>query len=153
MLSHEISSPISNLTPKYLFKEFSWKQLQSAILNFWEKKLRLESEQLSSLRYFKPNHLSLSTPHIIWLSAGPNPYKVEISVIQAGWLSGRYRCEKWRRHSTWNRKVYCELHPCYDQHIITSLEHVLIDYFGLSKTRYGVFHYGISIWLSILAYQ
>ena len=49
--------------------------------------------------------------------------------------SGRYRCEKLRRHWSQNQAGTCELEPCYKQSITGSLEHLLLDCEGLRDCR------------------
>ena len=109
-------------------------------MDFWEKKLRREAAQLSSLSYFKPDFYSLASPHPIWTMAGTNPNEVEKAVIQARMLSGRYRCEKLRRHWFHNTAGFCELSPCFDNGEVGSIEHMLLHCSALSSSRSGVLH-------------
>ena len=127
-------SLLSTPQPKALFK----KHVKSAVTNFWEMKLRGETSKLSSLKYFKPEFYSLTTPHPIWTTAGTNPYEVEKAVVQARLLSGRYRCEKLRRHWSENKSGYCELEPCYSNCKVGSIEHMLLECCALSPSRVGV---------------
>ena len=125
---------LSNPLPKLSFK----KTVKSAVIDFWEQKFRLDTISLSSLKYFKPEFYSLCTPHPLWTSAGTNPYEVEKSVTQARMLSGRYRCEKLRRHWSQNSDGHCELTPCSAQGLVGSIEHMLVDCAALSASRAGV---------------
>ena len=118
------------------------KIIKIAVLDFWEQKFRRDAAQLSFLKYFKPQYYSLNTPHRIWTSAGSNPYEVEKAIIQARMLSGRYRCEKLRRHWSQNTLGHCELEPCLTLGIVGSLEHMLVDCVGLAESRAGV----LSLW-------
>ena len=78
-----LDSPLSKTKYKSLVK--------SKIIDFWERKLRIEAAPLTSLLYFNPNYMSLTRPHPIWWTAGANPYEVAKAVIQCRMLSGRYR--------------------------------------------------------------
>ena len=112
--------------------------MKSAVTDFWEKKLCYDAAELSSLTYFKSQFYSLSNPHLIWVTAGSNPYEVEKAVTQARMISGRYRCEKLRRHWSQNTAGYCELEPCFSDNTVGSLEHMLLDCKGLSESRSAV---------------
>ena len=46
------------------------------VLNYWEKKLRGEAVSLTSLKYFKPDFMSLMKPHPMFSSAGSSPYEI-----------------------------------------------------------------------------
>ena len=136
---------LTNPCSKNIFKN----NVKSAVIDYWERKLRSEAQVLSSLKYFKPQFYSLTRPHPIWTYAGTNPYEVEKAVVQAKMLSGRYRCEKLRRHWSSNTGGYCELEPCVSNNIVGSLEHMLLDCEGLSDSRAGV----LSLWRDKLADQ
>ena len=56
---------IENPPSKLDFK----KKIKSAIINYWENKLRGEASFLQSLEWFKPNFMSLIKPHPIWTTA------------------------------------------------------------------------------------
>ena len=73
------------------------KKVRSAIINYWENKLRGEAGFLQSLEWFKPNFMSLRKPHPIWSTAGSNPHEVSKAVQQARFLSGRYQMESLAR--------------------------------------------------------
>ena len=129
---------LTNPCTKMSFK----KSVNAAVIDFWEGKLRSDAALLSSLKYFKPQYYSLRKPHMLWSTAGTNPYEVEKATVQARMLSGRYRCEKLRRHWSENRSGICELEPCQTEAIIGSLEHILLDCQGLSDCRTAV----LSLW-------
>ena len=57
-------------------------------------------------------------------------------------ISGRYRCEKLRRHWSQNTDGYCELEPCFSNNTIGSLEHMLLFCEGLYEPRSAV----LSLW-------
>ena len=98
--------------------------------------MRSDAASLPSLKYFRPQYHSLNTPHPIWLSAGSNPHEIEKSICQMRMMSGRFKCEKLRRHWSQNRAGFCELQPCFSQGLVGSLEHMLGgECLGLDETR------------------
>ena len=46
------------------------------VINFWELKLRADADPLLSLKYFKPEFMSLLKPHPLLVTAGAHPYEV-----------------------------------------------------------------------------
>ena len=79
----------------------SFKRLvKSAVLDFWEQKLRAEAAFLKegSLKYFDPSFMSLSRTHPLFTTCDSSPYEVKKAVIQARYLSGRARVESLTRH-------------------------------------------------------
>ena len=70
------------------------------VISYWEKMLRNEASKLKSLIMFKPEYMSLLTPHLIWRTAGHSPFKVAMANVQALLISGRYRCGALTRHWT-----------------------------------------------------
>ena len=81
---HLLEDPL----PKAPFKLLVKKQ----VLNYWEEALRSEAEdpRYTSLSYFKPRFMSLSSPHPLWTTAGSSPAIVSMATIQAQMISGRY---------------------------------------------------------------
>ena len=75
---------------------------KSAVIDWWEQKMRHDAAQLSSLKYFKPEFYSLSTPHPIWTTAGSNPYETAKSFTQMRMILGQYRWEQLHRQWTQN---------------------------------------------------
>jgi hypothetical protein len=94
-----LQTPLSKCTFKKLTK--------SLIVDYWEKKLRQEASPLDSLMHFKPHFHSLSSPHPIFWTAGPNPYEVSKAIVQSRMLSGRYRTELLAKHWSKNPNGYC----------------------------------------------
>ena len=88
----------------------TWKrQCRSAVISYWEDKLRLEASQLPSLKYFRPGFMSLKETHPIWEMA-ENGYEVEKALTVCTMLSGRYATDYHARHwSQVNTKGYCQL--------------------------------------------
>jgi hypothetical protein len=119
-----LSSPLS--------KERFRKVVKSKVINYWEVKLRAEAAPMTSLEFFKPRFMSLSSPHTLWTSAGSSPTKVAMATVQAKLLSGRYRtqalCSHWQNDG---RK--CKLSPdCNSDEDIT---HILKFCISLEQTR------------------
>ena len=77
--------------------------------------------------------MSLSKPHLLWLTCGDNPFEVNKAVIQAKMLSGRYVTDKLSRHWTSNKGGLCMRPDCSGLEI-GSLEHLLIFCQALSWT-------------------
>ena len=141
----------------------AYKKLVSAhIINFWEKKLRQEAAPLTSLKYFHPNFMSLTSPHPIWSSAKSNPYETSKALVQARMLSGRYRTEYLCRH--WSmRDGTCLASPCSGLLQPETIEHILLfcpfyanirsSHFNLWRTFAEKFPYLTPIIFKALTYQ
>ena len=84
--------------------------VKKSIIDYWEQKLRFETEQLQSLEYFQPTFMSLRTPHPLWLTASSSPTKVVMAIQQVRLLSGRYRLDSLTSHWT-NSSGHCRLSP------------------------------------------
>ena len=86
------------------------KKLTTArVLSYWETKLRGEASMLPSLQNFKPEFMSLKTPHLIWRTVGSNPYEVSKAIQQARFLSGRYCSSYLERHFSKNEEGFCKI--------------------------------------------
>ena len=104
--------------------KFSFKKLVSSkVMEFWERKLRQSSIPLKSLRYFNPYFMSLKTPHPLWTSCGDNPLEISKAIIQAKFLSGRYRTDSLLSHFEESVNPQCAL--C-KKEVTGSLEHLLV---------------------------
>ena len=68
------------------------------VVRYWENVLRDEASTLKSLSMFRPQYMSLLTPHLIWRTAGHSPFKIAMASVQALFISGRYRCGALTRH-------------------------------------------------------
>ena len=123
---------------KTIFKNLAKKH----VIDYWEKILRLEAEPLTSLEFFKPAFMSLSTPHPLWKTAGQSPAKVSMATIQAQMLSGRYRTEMLCSHWS-NRDGTCLLSPLCNQEK-EDLRHILISCTALTATREKLTRYTLS---------
>ena len=78
------------------------------IADFWQIKLRERATELSSLRYFKPEFMSLLQPHPI-LRTVTDSYSVNKMIIQLRMLSGRYRVGTLLKHFSPSHSGICEL--------------------------------------------
>ena len=133
-----LQSPPSKLVYKRLVK--------SKIVDHWEIVLREEAEILKekSLKYFRPEYMSLTKPHPLWLTCGTNPYEVHKAVIQAKMLSGRYVTDQLSRYWTPNKAGLCTIPGCTGQDF-GSLEHLLLLCPALSDTRGRI----VELWLRV----
>ena len=116
------------------------KQTTARVLSYWETVLRGEASLLPSLQHFKPEYMSLRTPHLIWRTAGSNPYEVSKAVQQARFLSGRYRAAALERHWSQNKEGVC--HQCPDSS--ETIEHILISCMAYNETKKKLY----TLWLS-----
>ena len=96
----------------------------------------MEALKLSdhSMKYFKPEFMSLTRPHTLWSSCGSNPFEVHKAVVQAKMLSGTYITDKLARHRTPNSLGLCSIPGCTGQDV-GSLEHILLTCPALSESR------------------
>ena len=118
--------------PKAVFKLLVKKQ----VLNYWEETLRSEAEdpKYSSLTFFKPRFMSLSSPHPLWTTAGSSPAKVLMATVQALMISGRYRSESLCRHWSKNKQGFCLLSPACST-TVEDIPHILQSCSGLGPVR------------------
>jgi hypothetical protein len=119
-----LSTPPSKESYKNLVKKH--------VVDYWEQTLRAEAAPLSSLEFFRPEFMSLSSPHPLWTTTSSSPTKVAMATVQARLLSGRYRtealCSNWS-----NTDGFCKLSPsCNEEETVT---HILQTCTALSKTR------------------
>ena len=117
------------------------KKLTTAkVLSYWETKLRGEASLLPSLQNFKPEFMSLKTPHLIWRTVGSNPYEVSKAIQQARFLSGRYRSSYLERHFSKNREGFCN--SCNSGEFET-IEHIFISCNAYTETKQKLYR----LWL------
>ena len=86
---------------------------------------------LSSLSYFKPAYMSLSSAHPIWTTCQENSFEISKAIVQAKLLSGRYRSDRLLRHFDKTLTGDCSL--CQDSD--GSIEHLLLLCPSLSQCR------------------
>ena len=111
---------LNNPPSKLQFK----KMVRASVTNYWEIKLRGEASFLDSLKFFKPNFMSLGRPHPLWTTCRSDPYEVSKAVQQARFLSGRYRSESLARHWSQNGNGYCLSETCQGE--IEDTKHILL---------------------------
>ena len=117
--------------PKMSFKRL----VKKRVTDYWEQLLRAEAAdpRYSSLLFFNPRFMSLSSPHPIWTTAGSSPAQVAMATVQAQMLSGRYRSESLCRHWSKNRNGFCLLPGC--EGLVEDLPHILSSCSGLASIR------------------
>ena len=143
-LQYQLPHPLTLLdTPSPLSKETFKKLAKKQVTSYWELKLREEASPLTSLRYFKPAFMSLSSTHPLFLSAGSSPYEVVKAGIQAQLLSGRYRTESLCKHWSKNPNGNCLGPSCAGKDIIEDEEHVLLYCQSLAATRMNLVNFTI----------
>ena len=109
---YQLGQPLDLLCsplPKEVFKNL----VKKRVINYWEQHLRaeLEDSHYSSLPFFKPQFMSLTSPHPLWSSAGSSPANIVMATIQARLVSGRFRTERLCRHWSKNKLGVCLLSP------------------------------------------
>ena len=127
MLPHPLSlmeSPLSKVEGKQLFR--------SRVTDFWQTKLRNDTSVLPSLRYFKPQYMTLSRPHPLFQTCGNNSYEICKAISQACMLSGRYPTDRLVRHFHPGSDGNCSL--CSDN-VPGTIEHLLMQCSSLNETR------------------
>ena len=125
-----LDSPVS--------KEEAKKLCKTKILEYWQTSLRKSSAPLTSLKYFKPEFLSLKKTHPIWTTCGNNSYEVSKAIIQARLLSGRYRSDELLSHFLPGNSPTCSI--CTSQSV-GSIEHLLLECPALYNTRSRQLHH------------
>ena len=87
--------------------------LKLNIANYWQlflsNKIRNGDQQMSSLKYFKPQFMSLLRPHPILTTVGNNSYETNKMIIQLRMLSGRFRSGSLLKYFSPNNSGVCEL--------------------------------------------
>ena len=105
------------------------------VQDYWQNRLREHCSGLTSLRFFHPDFMSLSSTHPLWLTAGQNPYEANKAVIQARMLSGRYRSEALCSFWSSNHHGWCLLPSCSTHNLHEDITHILISCKSLVATR------------------
>ena len=102
-------------------------------MDYWETVLRLEVDPRSSLSYFKPCYMSITTSHPLFKTAGSSPSKVAMATVQATMISGRYRTEALCRHLSSNKRVCLLSRTCSD--MLEDVDHIIRLCSALHPTR------------------
>ena len=86
--------------------------LKFNIVQYWQEhlrsKVRNNEKEMSSLKYFHPQFMSLLRPHPI-LTTAANSYDTNKLIIQLRMLSGRYRVGSLLKHFSPTNSGICEL--------------------------------------------
>ena len=123
---HILETPLSKQAYKNLVK--------TNVTNYWVNLLRNEAAPMSSLSFFKPQHMSLSRPHPLWTTAGSSPAKVSMATVQAQMISGRYRSEALCSNWSNNKLGVCLISAsCTDE--TENIPHILYGCPALQPTR------------------
>ena len=117
---YNLPHPITLLTHPPTKEQFK-SLIKSKITDFWQTELRMHAAALKSLRYFKPEFMSLLRPHPMW-SVATDSYSVNKAVTVGRMISGRYRCGSLMRHFSADNTGLCEL--CSSE--VETLEHILV---------------------------
>ena len=119
-----LNTPLSKETAKQLFRD--------SITDYWQIKLREDTSCLPSLKFFKPQYMSLSRPHPLYQTCGSNSYEICKAIIQAKMLSGRYWTDRLARHFQPGSDGCCSLCPEIEQ---GTIEHLLVQCTSLKEKR------------------
>ena len=95
-----LADPISKPKFKTLIK--------TQVVDFWQTLFRRRTTELSSLKYFKPQFMSLLKPHPLLTTAG-HSYDINKMIVQLRMLSGRYRVGSLLKHFATTNTGNCEL--------------------------------------------
>ena len=108
---------------------------KSKVYDYWHVTLTNSCKSKSSLQLLRPEFTSLQKCHPIWTSLDGNPYQTKAAIIQALFLTGRYRNERLCRFWTSNIHGFCLLEPCLSLKLLDSNSHMLLDCGALSDER------------------
>ena len=97
--------------------------VRKKVISHWEKILRDEAISLPSLGFFKPQFMSLTRPHPLYISAGSSKHRILLASLQAKMLSGRYRSEALLRHWKPGSNGNCLLTPSCN--VLEDIPHLL----------------------------
>lgn len=148
LVAYQYSLPDPLLVLQEPMEKAKWKSLcRSKVISYWEQKLREESDNLTSLKFFSPQYMSLREPHPLW-QYPESGYEVSKAATVALMLSDRYSSDYHARHwSRTNPSGFCQLcrasqHSSGTGNVIDppnlplgTIEHLLISCPSLSQTR------------------
>ena len=135
-LPHPLSL-LSRPPPKEEYK----KLVKINVAQFWQNKLRVAVKDLKSLKFFKPEFMSVLHPHPMLTTAGTS-YEINKMVVQLRMLSGRYRIGTLLRHFSDEISGVCELCGSESEDII----HLLVPRCkALKDKRASLLEYSTSV--------
>ena len=102
--------------------------LKCQVIDHWKKHYEDEAAEKVSLKYFKPQYLSLTRPHPLWTTCTNNPWETNKALVVSLLLSGRYVTDHHSRQWTKdNQEGFCLLCPGSEEvAILTYFEELLI---------------------------
>ena len=130
---YNLPSPLQ-LLAKPLTKASFKSQITQKVLDHWQVCLMKDASPMTSLIFFNPNFMSLSSPHPLWTTCSSNPFETNKALIQAALVSGRYRTDYLSRH--WNQlnpHGFCILCPGMFQ--FGTVQHLLLHCEALAEKR------------------
>ena len=137
--TYNLPSPLfllSHTPSKSSFKSL----VRRKVVDFWQTKFRDVASSKPSLTYFKPQFMSLQTPHPLWTTSKDNPFEINKSLVVAKMLSGQYRSDWHSRHwSKLNKDGFCPL--CPESSTPGTLEHMLVACPALDEKRMLIFNF------------
>ena len=81
-LQYGLPHPLIFLQSNYSKDQYK-SMVKKAVVDYSERKLRADAEPLLYLEYFKPEFMSLTTPHPMLTTAGSCSYQISMCTIQA----------------------------------------------------------------------
>ena len=130
-LKYDLPHPSSLLLNPPSKQEYK-RIVKKKIINYWELLLRDEASSLTSLEFFFPEKMSLTSPHPIWKTAGSSPTKVLMASVQSLMVSGRYRTQGLCSHWSNNTSGICK--PSHSCGVFENLSHILQDCVAVCHT-------------------
>ena len=130
---YALPSPLQ-LLQNPLTKHSCNKLVKSRIIDFWEKNLRSIATKKTSLTYFKPVFMSLTSPHPLFSTC------TNKSTCQGALISGRYKTAYLERHwSKENPDGFCVLCPGLIK--LDTLDQFILHCDALTAARTNVINY------------
>ena len=141
-LQYSLPHPIQ-LLQQPMTKQHFKSLVQKKVTLYWERLLRNETLELSSLIVFNSTNLFLNKPSLLWLFAGSNSFEVAKSIVVAKMISGKYRSDHHCRHWTpTNRDGYCLAETCIERR--GDIVHILFECPALSHARDRLYDFWLS---------